>query len=138
RLEIAEVLLREDRRRAEDGDLAPRHGDAKGGAQRDLGLAEADVATDEAVHRAVAVEILEDLLDGLGLVGRLVEGEARLELRVGAVHGRDGLASGGAALGVELDELLGHLLDGLVDRALLLREGGAAEPVELRLVAVLA
>src|SRR5258705_5232479 len=47
-------LLREHRRRHQHGDLSARHHDREGGAHRDLGLAEADVAADETVHRLVA------------------------------------------------------------------------------------
>jgi hypothetical protein len=38
---------------------APGDGDAEGRAQGHLGLAEADVAADEAVHRDAAVEVGE-------------------------------------------------------------------------------
>ena len=46
------VLLREDRRRDEHQRLLAVHGDGERGADGDLGLAEADVAADEPVHRA--------------------------------------------------------------------------------------
>ena len=55
-------------------------GDGEGGADRDLGLAEADVAADEPVHRARRLEVLLDRLDRALLVGRLLVREARLEL----------------------------------------------------------
>ena len=47
-----EVLAGEERRRHDDGDLLAAHRGDEGGAERDLGLAEADVAADQAVHRA--------------------------------------------------------------------------------------
>ena len=52
RLEGAKVLLREHGRRTEQGDLAAFDGHAERSAERDLGLAEADVAANEAIHRA--------------------------------------------------------------------------------------
>ena len=48
------VLLGEDRRRHEHQHLLPVHRDRERRAQRHLGLAEADVAADEPVHRAAA------------------------------------------------------------------------------------
>ena len=50
--EGAEVLLGEDRRRRQHQHLLAVVGRLEGGAQRDLGLAVADVAADQAVHRA--------------------------------------------------------------------------------------
>ena len=46
-----EVLLGEQRRGREDRDLLAAGDGDEGGAQRDLGLAEADVAAHQAVHR---------------------------------------------------------------------------------------
>src|SRR3546814_20798122 len=48
-------------------------------AHRDLGLAVADVAADQPVHRHGALHVALDLVDGRQLVGRLVEGERVLE-----------------------------------------------------------
>ena len=62
------VLLREDRRRHEHQHLLAVQRDGERGAQRDLGLAEPDVAADEAVHRARRLEILLDGLDRRALV----------------------------------------------------------------------
>ena len=45
------VLAREQRRRHDDRDLLAVHRRDEGGAQRHLGLAEADVAADQPVHR---------------------------------------------------------------------------------------
>src|SRR3546814_20513214 len=50
--EIGEMLAREQRGRTYKRDLNPRHRGDEGGAERDLGLAEPDVAADEPVHRA--------------------------------------------------------------------------------------
>jgi hypothetical protein len=75
------VLLREQRRRDEDRALAPVLERNEGRAHGDLGLAEAHVAADEAIHRLRGAHVAEHLLDGLVLVRRLVEGEGRLEER---------------------------------------------------------
>ena len=78
--ERAVVLLGEDRRGHEHQHLLALGGRLEGGAQRDLGLAVADVAADQAVHRARRLHVGLDQLDRLALVGRLGEREALLEL----------------------------------------------------------
>ena len=50
-----EMLLREHGRRREDGDLFAFHDRLEGGANRDLGFAETDIAADQPIHRARAV-----------------------------------------------------------------------------------
>ena len=56
------------------------HGRHEGGTQRHLGLAEADIAADEAIHRPALLQILEHRLDGGELVFGLLIGKARAEL----------------------------------------------------------
>jgi hypothetical protein len=46
-----EMLARQQRRRHHHGHLNPGHGRDEGRAQRHLGLAEADIAADQPVHR---------------------------------------------------------------------------------------
>jgi hypothetical protein len=74
------MLAGEQRGRHHDGDLRAGHGGDEGGAQRDLGLAEADIAADQPVHRLAGGEILQHVGDGAGLVLGLGEGEAGAEL----------------------------------------------------------
>mmetsp|Transcript_44843 Transcript_44843/g.105645 ORF Transcript_44843/g.105645 Transcript_44843/m.105645 type:complete len:425 (-) Transcript_44843:795-2069(-) len=75
--DVLVVLLGQQRRRRQDGHLlAPHHGH-KGGAQRDLGLAEAHVAADQAVHGLRGNHVLDDRVDGRALVRRFLEAEAR-------------------------------------------------------------
>jgi hypothetical protein len=104
------VLLGEDRRRHEHEHLLAGVGGLERGAQGDLGLAVADVAADEAVHRALGLHVALDELDRLALVGRLLVGELRLEL--GEPLGVLGEAEAAAplALGVEVEQLAGELL----------------------------
>ena len=63
--EVLVVLARQQRRRHDDGGLLAVDRGGEGGAQRDLGLAEADVAADQPVHRPAGAEIVERRLDGL-------------------------------------------------------------------------
>ena len=73
------VLLGEDRGRAEDERLpaVQRHGERC--AHGDLGLAEADVAADEPIHRPPRLEILLHRLDRLELILGLAIRERALE-----------------------------------------------------------
>ena len=59
------MLLRENRRRAEDERLSVVHGGSERRPDRDLRLPEADVAADEPIHRPWRLEILLHRLDGL-------------------------------------------------------------------------
>ena len=61
--EILGVLAREQRRRHDDRGLLAVDRGGEGRAQRDLGLAEADVAADQPVHRPARREIVERRLD---------------------------------------------------------------------------
>ena len=110
--EGAEVLLGEDRRRHEHQHLLAGVGGLEGGAQRDLGLAVADVAADQPVHRALGLHVPLDLLDRLALVARLRVGEGGLEVAQPVRVGREREAAPVAALGVEVEQLAGELLGG--------------------------
>src|SRR3990172_11508655 len=101
------MLFGEQRRRAEQGDLlAGRHGDERG-AQCDLGLAEADIAADEAVHRLAGGHVRGDGGDRGGLVRRLLEAEAVGErFHVSLREAERGTVPRGPP-GVELEQLGG-------------------------------
>src|SRR5262245_23916968 len=75
-----EVLAGEKRRRHHDRDLlAGKNGD-EARPQRNLGLAETDIATDKPVHRAPAGEILEHGADARLLIVGLFVRKAGREL----------------------------------------------------------
>src|SRR6185436_18702782 len=82
------------------------------GAQRDLRLAVADVAADQAVHRLRALHVRLDGLDRVGLVGRLAPREAALELDLPGAVLRELVPGPPAPLGVEVEQLAGELLGG--------------------------
>ena len=86
--EGAVVLAAEQRRRRDDRDLEAGHDGDEGGAQRHLGLAEADVAADQPVHRPAGGEVVQHLLDGAALVVGLDIGEAGAEFVVDALGRR--------------------------------------------------
>ena len=81
-----EVLARQQRGRHHDRDLLAAHRRDEGRAQRDLGLAEADVAAHQPVHRPAGAEIVEHAFDRGLLVLGLVVREAGAELLIHAVR----------------------------------------------------
>ena len=137
--EGAAVLLGQNRRRHQHGDLLAALHRLERGAHRDLGLAVADVAHQQPVHRARPLHVALDLLGRLPLVGRVLVQEAALELALPLGVGREGVAAGDLAAGVEVEQLGGHLLDrlpGLLAHPLpaaCRRAGGAAAAAGRRL-----
>ena len=101
------VLLGQDGRRHEHGDLLAGVDGLERRADGDLGLAVADVAADQAVHRLLLGHVALDRLDRRELVGRLLEGKGGLELgHPVAVLGGIGEPRLAGALGLDVDQLL--------------------------------
>ena len=121
-----EVLLDQQRRRHEHRDLLAVLDRLERGAHGDLGLAEADVAREQAVHRDRLLHVGLDLVDRLQLVGRLGERERLLELALPGRVGAERVALGRHARRVELDQLDGDVAHGLARAALRLRPVAAA------------
>ena len=126
------MLLGQDRRGREEGDLLAVHHGLERRPQRDLGLAVADVAAQQPVHRAGALHVRLDVGDGLQLIRRLLKGEVLLELALPGRVGREGKALLRLALGVELDQVERQLLDRLLDLGLLPLPLRAAQAVDAR------
>ena len=74
------VLPRENGGRAEQSALLGIRDALERRPQRDLGLAEADVAAEQAVHRDAALHVALDLVDAGDLVGRFLVLERRLKV----------------------------------------------------------
>ena len=134
--ERAEVLLGEDRRRHQHQHLLAGVGRLERGAQRDLGLAVADVAADQPVHRALGLHVLLDRLDRLALVGRLAVREVLLELAQPVRVGLERVAAAALALRVEVEQLARELLRGAAGARLELVPARAAELGQRRVRAV--
>ncbi len=130
--EVAVMLARQQRRRHHDRDLAAGHRRDKGGAQRDLGLAEADIAADQPVHRPARGHVGQGVGDRVQLVFGLGIGKARGEFLVEPFGRRHDLARPQLALGGDPDQLAGDIADALLDPRLARLPGDPAEPVELR------
>ena len=133
--ERPQVLLRQDRRRDEHHHLLAVRRRLVRGAQRDLGLAVADVSADQAVHRALGLHVGLDRLDRLELVGRLAERERALEGELPLAVGRELVPGSRAALGVEVEQLAGELLRGAARARLEVVPALAAERRQLRRLA---
>ena len=83
-----QVLVGENRRRRQHRHLVAAVDRLEGGPHRHLGLAVADVAAEQAVHRPLALQVLLDDRDRLQLVGALLVGEGGLELALQVGVGR--------------------------------------------------
>ena len=115
--EGAVMLARQQRGRRDHGDLLARHRRHEGRAQGDLGLAEADVAADQPVHRLAGGHVVQHVGNGLQLVVGLGIGEAGAEFLVGAFVRAHRLAAPHRALGGDLDQPVGHVGDALLQPA---------------------
>ena len=129
--EAAVMLAGEQRRRHDDRDLATGHRGDEGGAQRHLGLAEADIAADQPVHRLARGHVGERVGDRGQLVLGLGIGKAGGELLVDPFRRRHDIARPQLALGGDADQLAGDVADALLDPRLARLPGDAAEAVEL-------
>ena len=127
---VFKVLKREHGGRREKGGLLVVHDGLEGGTHRDLGLAVADIAAEQAVHRRGRLHVLLDVGDGADLIGRRLVREGALELLLPVGVWREGMSRHGLALGVQLQELLGHVAHGLFDAGLRFFPGRAAKAVE--------
>ena len=99
------MLFCQQRGRREDGNLLAAHDSDEGRAQSHLGLAEADIAADQAIHRFAAGHVLDDGIDRGALVGRFLETEAFGEGFVVARGILEGVALAGGAAGIQVEQL---------------------------------
>ena len=124
-----EVLLHQQGCRHEDRHLLTVLNRLEGSPYRDLSLAVADIAADEAVHRDLLLHIALDLVNAEQLVGGLDVGEGILEFvlprRVRGERETLGRLTGG----IQANELPGDLLHRLASPPLRLLPIRAAEPM---------
>ena len=128
--EIVVMLPCEQGRRAHHRYLQPGHRRDERRAQRDLRLAETDIADDQPVHRPASREIAQYIGDRAILIVRLGEGEAIDEAGIGAVIGLGDLAGTKGAFGGNRDELTRNFADALLHPALAPLPSFAAQPIE--------
>ena len=125
------VLAREQRGRHHDRDLLAVHGGDEGRAQRHLGLAEADIAAHQAIHRPAGGEIVEHGVDGGALIVGLLVGEAGAELVIEAVIDAEPRRFAQLPLGRDLDQFARDLADAALHARLARLPAAAAEAVEI-------
>ena len=129
--EILEMLPRQQRRRCDHRHLHPRHRRDIGRAQRHLGLAEADVAADQPVHRPPRFHVAEHVGDRVQLVLGLRIGEPRAELLPGVmVRRRQDSPPPQLPLRGDPDQPVRHIADPRLQPRLLRLPRPAAQPVE--------
>ena len=129
------MLLREQGRGYEHGNLFAVLHRLECGTYGDLGFAEAHIAGNEAVHGDFFLHVLLYLVDGGELVGSLVVGEGLLQLSLpGGVCG-EGVTARGLACRVEFHQVGGDFLDCLAGAGLGLRPVAAAHLGQARVLA---
>ncbi len=126
------MLLGEDGGGHEHGDLLAIHDRFEGGAQGDLGLAVADVAADEAIHRIRPLHVVLDLADDPQLVFGLAVGEAGLEFMLPLSVSREGVTGDRFARGIEVEQFAGQLVGRALRGRPGLAPGALAQAVERR------
>ncbi len=124
------MLARQKRRRHHHRDLFAGERGNEGRAERDLGLAEADIAADQPIHRPPGGEVSGHRLDrGVLIVGFLV-GEARAELVVEALGDGKFRRFAEFPRGGNAHKLRRHLVDAGLEACLARLPAEAAEAVE--------
>ncbi len=113
-----EMLLGQQRGRRQHRDLLAAHHRDEGRAQRHLGLAEADVAADQPVHRLARGHVGDHRRDRRGLVRRLFEAEALGEGLVVLRRQRERMAFAQRPARVQVQQLGGGIADLLRGAAL--------------------
>ena len=128
-----EMLPREQRRRHDHRDLLAVHRRDEGCAERNLGLAETDIAADEAIHRASGLQVLDHGVDrGLLIVGFLVRKAGAEFVENPRRHGELRRCAQ-KPLRRHFEKLMRDLADAALHARLARLPAGAAEPVEIDL-----
>ena len=127
------MLLREHGRRHEHGDLFAVHHGLERGADGDFGLAKADVAANQPVHRFRFLHVGFGFLNGPPLVGRFLEDEGALEFALPGGVRFAGVAGLRFARGLNLEQFGGDIAHGAFGLFLGLAPAGAAQRVQRRM-----
>ena len=130
--ERVEMLLRQNGRRHQHGNLLAAHHGFERGANGDFGLAKTDVAANQTVHRLGAFHVGFRFADGAKLVRRFLENERALEFTLPRHVRRKGMAGLRFAHGLDLQQFGGDIADGALGLFLRLVPARAAERVERR------
>ena len=130
------MLPRQNGRGRQNRALLAAHHALERRAQGDFGLADADVAAQQAVHRVGLLHVMLDVGGAGQLVGGLVVGKALFKIPLPGVVIGEGVALCLLAAGVQLDQLLGHRFGGCLDPLAGLDPVAAAKAAQFYVVAV--
>ena len=130
RREILMMLAGEKRRRHDHRHLLAFDRSGEGRAQRNLGLAKADIAADKPVHRPAGRHIFQHRVDRSLLVIGLVIRKARAEFGIKTFRRHQFRRGFGLPCGGDFDEPRRHFENALAHFRLALLPGDAAEFVE--------
>ncbi len=125
------MLAHQHRRGSDDRDLPPRQRYGRGGAQRDFGLAEADISTYQPIHRLARGEIPQHGVDGRRLIRSLRIGEAGDETVIGLLGRLDRRQGGRRPSAGQFDQPLRGLADLQAHLFLAFEPGVAVQPIQL-------
>ena len=128
------MLFGQDGGRHQDRHLIAVLDHLEGGPYRHLGLAVADIAADQPVHRLVGGEIVDDLGDGLVLARGLVKGEGLLQFMEELGRRGESPALAQFPVGIDIEQFLGDLPHLFLDLGLGRLPGLGAEFVDFRLL----
>ena len=133
--EHAEMLPHQQRRRRQQRHLLAGHGGHERRAQRHLGLAEADIAADQPVHRPAGGHVARARPRSRPAGPRSPRrGSGRRTPRRRPCGRSSDRALAQRPLGRDLDQLARQLADALLDLGLARLPADAAQPVELHLL----
>ncbi len=121
------MLLGQDRGRHQHGHLVAGVDRLERGPHRQFGLAEADVAAEQPVHRPRLLHVGLDRGDRRQLVGRFLVGKRGVELALPVRVGGKRDAGPRGAGGLQLEHVGGQIGDGLPRRLLLPHPHSAAD-----------
>src|SRR5262245_61632329 len=103
-----EMLLGQNRRRRQHGNLFAAFDGEKSGSHRHFGLAVADIAADQAIRRLSALHAGQGLIDGTLLIWSFFVFESRFESSVQGVGRCEGISLPGFPNRIELYQFFGH------------------------------
>ena len=109
-----EMLLRQNCRRHQDGDLFACRDRFEDSPHGDFRLAKADIAADQAVHGRRLFHTGLDVADGFQLIFRFFIGKGFFKFFLEWRIRREGIALDDFPLGIEGDEFLGQVGNGLL------------------------
>ena len=130
--ESLQVLTGQNCRRHQDGHLATVEDRFKSRPDRNLGLAVADIATDQTIDRTFRDHVREDSFDRLQLVRGFFVGESRFEFTKKPIRRTVAETFSELPASLNLQQVTGHLLDRRPSPQLGFFPGAAAHLVQSR------